>query len=101
MLTRKMYYWLMARDDDGKPYLVYGGTTETECREKGLEMLAGVDFEIKKLPTRNLARASSMIKGGRLEETHSLKKASRRLGHTKSLNRLKKKHGGQFFDDNW
>ena len=98
---RKQYYWLMARDEDRKPYLIYGGATEDEARRKGLEMLAGVDFEIKRFPTRNLARASSMMKGHRLEDTHSLKKASQRLGHDKSLRRLKKKHGGRYFDDNW
>ncbi len=85
----KNYYWLICADpDSGKPFLIAGGDTEEEARQKGLEMLGGIDFEIRKLPTRNLAQASSMIKGGRLEDTHSLKRASQRLGHDKSLKRL-------------
>jgi hypothetical protein len=85
-----MYYWLSARDETGKPFLIYGGRSESEARERGLEVLNGADFEIKKFPTVNLSRASSMMKGNRLEKTHSLKKASRRLGHEKSLKRFKK-----------
>lgn len=101
---RKTYYWLTAHDEDGKPYLIYGGATEDEARQKGLEELGGVDFEIRKFPTRNLARASSMMKGHKLSTEHSLKKASARLGHDKSLSRTKRKEkrkSPRFFDDNW
>ena len=89
--SRKMYYWIIARDDDGKPYLVYGGTSEDSARTKALEMLPGVDFKILPYPTHNLARASSMTKGHRLEETHSLSKATKRMGHDKSIDRLRQK----------
>jgi len=89
MSDRRYYYWLTARDETGKPYLIYGGMTEDEARQKGLEMLGGTDFQIKRLPTRNLARASSLLKGGRLEQTHSLKEAGKRIGHNKSLKRLR------------
>lgn len=86
------YFWLVAKDpDSGKPYLIYGGTTEDEARQKGLEMLGGIDFQIKSLPTRNLARASSLLKGNRLETTRSLKAASQRLGHSKTLKRKKRR----------
>jgi len=68
------YYWLVAKDETGKPYLVYGGATEEEARQKGLENLNGIDFEIKPLPTRDLSSASSMLRGNRLEQTHSLRK---------------------------
>ena len=90
--TRRKYYWIVTTDPDtGKPYLIAGGNTEEEARSKGFEMLGGIDFEIRGLPTRNLSRASSMVRGKRLEDTHSLRKARERLGHDKSLDRMKRR----------
>jgi hypothetical protein len=80
------YYWIKATDQ-GKPYLIFGGIREDDARAKGLEMLPGVDFELVKLPTRNLQRASAMVRGTRLEETHNLRKASARIGHDRSIKR--------------
>ena len=89
---RRWYYWISARDPEtGKPYLVFGGQSEDEARSKGMEMLPGVNFELKRFPTRDLDTASHMIKGGRLEETHSLKKAGERLGHEKTIARRRRK----------
>ena len=88
----RTYYWLVTTNPDtGKPYLIYGGETEAEARQQGLDMLGGIDFEIKPLRTRNLQTASSMIRGKRLESTHSLSKASERIGHNRSLERLVKR----------
>jgi hypothetical protein len=87
------YYWIVAQDPETrKPYLIFGDRDENQARQKAFEMLGGVDFELKSLPTRNLARASSLLKGHRLEDTHSLSKAGERLGHDKSLNRMRKRH---------
>lgn len=92
MSGTRYYYWISACGDDGKRYLIFGSDkSEGEARQKGLEMLGGVDFEVKRLPTRDLARASSMIRGRSLEQTHSLRQASKRIGHTKSLRRLQRK----------
>lgn len=89
---RRKYYWLIAKDPDtGKIFLIAGGNSEDEARQKGLEMLAGIDFEIKPLPTIDLQTASAMVRGKRLEDTHSLRDAKQRLGHTKSINRLKRR----------
>ena len=90
--SRRKYYWLVCKDpDSGKVFLIAGGDTEEEARSKGLEMLGGIDFEIRPLSTRNLQSASSMVRGKRLKDTHSLHKAKERLGHNKSLDRLKKR----------
>ena len=87
--SRRKFYWLVASDTDtGKPYLIWGGDTEEEARQTGCEMLNGIDFEIRPLPTRSLPAASSMVKGKRLVDTRSLHKASERLGHNRSLHRL-------------
>ena len=88
---RKHYYWLYTVDEDGKPHLIYGAEDESSARTRGLELLGGMDFEIKRLPTRSLPAASSMIRGVRLESTHSLKKASRRIGHERSLKRMRQR----------
>lgn len=93
--SRRKYYWLLTSDPEtGKPYLIFGGDTEESARQKGLDMLGGLDFEIRGLPTRDLGRASAMIRGKRLEETHSLHKASERLGHNRSIARLRRRQAG-------
>lgn len=89
-LVRQQHYWIVTQDEDGKPYLVYGGVSEDEARQKGLEMLGGMDFEIKRFPTRDLSTASSYLRGRRLEQTSSLREAGRKIGHNKSLKRLRR-----------
>lgn len=89
---KNWYYWIVTKDpESGKPYLLPGGKTEQEARQKGLEQLGGIDFEIRRFPTIDLAKASSMLKGRRLEKTKSLHKAVERLGHSKSLKRSQQK----------
>ena len=90
-MSHRSYYWIFAYDESSKPYLVYGGATEDEARQKGLEILGGLDFQIKCFPTKNLREASSFLRGKRLESSHSLREAGRRIGHTKSINRLKRR----------
>ncbi len=86
------YWWITAVDaESGKNYLIAGGRSEEEARQKGLEMMGGVDFQIRRLPTRNLSRASSLLKGDKLEHTKSLHEAAQRLGHDKSIDRLKRR----------
>lgn len=98
--SRRKYYWLVCQDTDTKKvFLIAGGNTEEEAREKGLEILGGIDFEIRGLPTRNLQTASSMVRGKRLEDTHSLHKAKERLGHSRSINRLKRKRRREQYGD--
>ena len=88
---RRQHYWIVTKDESGKSYLVYGGLSEEESRQKGMEMLGGMDFELKRYPTSSLPAASSFYHGKRLEQTHSPKKAMQRLGHDKSLRRLKRR----------
>ena len=91
-MTTRYYYWLKCMDSSGKMYLVFGSDRdESDARTRGIELLGGADFEIKRLPTRNLQKASSLCKGHRLEETHSITKASEKIGHEKSLRRQLKK----------
>lgn len=88
--VRRYYYWIVAQEG-GTPYLIFGGNDEEGARRKGLEILGGLDFEIKRFPTRNLAQASSFYRGKRLDDTHSLRDSSKRIGHDRSLARLKRR----------
>ncbi len=57
---------------------------------KGLEVAKkyGLDFQIKKYPTRDRGEASAMFRGKRLEQGEGLGAARQRIGHEKSLERL-------------
>ncbi len=89
-MTTRPCWWLVAVDH-GETTLVFGSDISMEqARQHGLEILPGVDFNVKKLPTRNLARASSLLKGSILEETHSFKDATKKLRHQTPSERMSK-----------
>ena len=91
--SRATYYWIVAKDaETGRPYLLTGGDTEQEARQRGMEMLGGQDFEIRALNTRDRDMASSIIRGKRLEQSHSLREASRRIGHEKTVQRRMRRY---------
>jgi len=93
-------YWWLVTQEDGKPFLIFGSDRgEEDALRNGREMLPGTEFTIEKYPTRNLARASSLHRGHKLESTHSLKEASKRLGHEKSVEQLKRKWAKQSSND--
>ena len=91
-VMRQKHYWIVA-EEEGKPYLIYGGITEEAARQKGMEMMSGLglDFTIKMFPTRNLDSARSMLYGRRADGQRQLGEATKRQGHEKSINRLAKK----------
>lgn len=97
-MSRRYYFWIVA-SDEGKPYLLFGGNSEQEARQKGMEMLAGLNFDIKRYPTRDQGTASAYLRGKRLEQTHSLKESGKRIGHNKSLKRLKRRRKTNEFAD--
>jgi hypothetical protein len=93
MARRQYHYWIAARDETGKPYLIYGCPDrdgESVARNKGIEMLGGLDFVIKRFPTSNMAQASQFWKGFRLESGEGLHQSAQRLGHERSVDRLRR-----------
>lgn len=90
MRQRRQYWWLVAADPEtGQPYLVFGSDrSEAEARQKGLDMMPGVNFDIRMFRTRNLDMARSLLRGSRLDGQRSLREAGRRQGHEKSVSRL-------------
>lgn len=87
MTHRHTYYWIVATDEFGKTFLIFGGNTESQAREQGLEMLPSTDFRVVPLHSRNSAMASQEWKGGRLKQTHDLHASTQRVGHERSLTR--------------
>ena len=89
---RRQYWWIITIDtESGRPMLIAGGEDENKAREKGLEMLAGLNFELKRYPTRDRNEASAYYRGKRLESGIGLHKAAQRIGHEKSLARLRRR----------
>jgi len=89
-MARQYHFWIATRDETGKPYLIYGCSDrdgESVARDKGIDMLGGLNFEIKRYPTSNLAQASSFHRGKRLESGEGLRASTQRLGHEKSIAR--------------
>jgi len=76
----RLHYWLTGVTE-GKTFLIYGGTSEDNARMKGLELLGGIDFQVKGLPTRDMSAASRLLKGGILERSKNIKTATQRLKH--------------------
>lgn len=89
MPAQRHFFWLITRDPDtGRPILIKGGNTEEEARQKGLEMLNSLDFDIQDLHTTSMAEASARLRGKRLEEGAGLRDSMHRQLHEKSVERL-------------
>jgi hypothetical protein len=91
MSSPRKCYWIVTNDSTGHDQtLIFGSDiSEEEARMKGLQDLPGIDFVIKALRTRNLARASSLIKGEKLDKYHDLSKATEKLHHTTKFGKHK------------
>ncbi len=92
-MTTHFYFWIATHDESGKSYLILasGCKTENEARLFGMETLGGLDFEIKKYPTRDRNQASAMYRGKRLASGEGLHKSTQRVGRKRSLNRMLKR----------
>jgi len=89
---RSYHWWIYGSDPaTSKPFLLYGARSESECRQKALEMLSGLDFKMKRLPTRDITAASRMIRGHKLDKTHNITRSMRKLGHGKTMKRIQDK----------
>ena len=88
-MARKNYWWIVAKDSEGKSYLVLGSEhSEDDARQKGIYEYQLGDFEIRLFPTRSKSEASAFYRGKRLEQGEGIDRAKQRIGHEKSLARL-------------
>jgi len=98
-MPREYHYWIYcapSAESSGKPILIYGGpdrgsTGEDEARQKAFEMLSNMDWTLKRLPTREMSTASAMIRGKRLSDGEGIRSSTQRIGHERSVNRLKER----------
>ncbi len=79
-MPQQMHFWITA-NHEGQTVLIYGGLTEKEATDKGYAEL-DCFFEVKQLPTRDVAAASRMLKGETLHNTQDLGASLKRLKHT-------------------
>lgn len=82
---RRRYWWIYGRDrESGEPFLIFGSDrSEDDARQKGLEDLGGqnLEWDVKMIPTRDIASASRSLKGFKLGEVRDLRTATKRLRH--------------------
>ena len=75
----------MGRDQETeKSFLVFGSDrSESDARTKGMEMLSGqnIDWEVRMIPTRDIASASRATKGYKLSQSHDFRGSIQRLKH--------------------
>ena len=75
------YFWIVAQDESGQRYLIFGSDRSSEdARRVGFEMGMN-DFEIKKMPTRDLPTASHYLKYGIARNARNISEAGKRLRH--------------------
>lgn len=92
VVAREWHWWAVTKDSNSRPYLVYlcpdkdGG--ESLARQRGIELMRGLDFELVRYRTYNIAQARAFLAGKRLQSGIGLQESSRRQGHEKSLARL-------------
>jgi len=88
-----MYYWIAARGEDGKPYLISAVDCrdESAARQYAMEMLVGLDFKIMRFPTIDRDQASAYMRGKRLKSGQGLSRSTQRQGHEKSVARLRRR----------
>jgi alpha-galactosidase len=75
------YYWVWGTSDNGKRAISGPKMTENEAYVLGFQMFPSGNFETKLLPTRDKAKAVSMLKAGLIERGHGLDDSLRRFKH--------------------
>jgi len=82
MSRQRIHYWIYVESYEGRPVLIYGSpNSESEAQRKGFEKLP-CPFEVITLPTSDIATASRMVKGRKLDDTQDLGQSLERLRHT-------------------
>ena len=79
-----------------KPFLVFGSERSSDdARTKGMEMLSGqnIDWEVRMIPTRDIASASRNLKGSKLSQSHDFRGSIQRLKHKRRGQPARSKEG--------
>lgn len=82
-MTAQTYYWIKA-EHGGKTILILpkgeSALTEDSAYQWGFQKLPH-NFEVVGLPTRDISRASRLLKGRRLDETGNIDSALEKYQH--------------------
>jgi len=77
--SHRIYWWVLA-EHEGKSVIFGPKATEEEAYNLGFDKLNG-RFEVVSLPTRDRAKATSMLKARMFEDTGDLDKSLRKFRH--------------------
>lgn len=78
-IVRQGYYWILATKD-GRTVVLGAYDTEEDANRIGFEKLEG-GFEVVELPTRDIAKATKMLKYRKFDQTSKLEEAIKRAKH--------------------
>ena len=83
MTQQQTYYWLWG-ETQGRRIALGPYFTDDEARERGRELLGG-SFEVVELRTRDLRRATQILKARTLQETQNIDYALQKVRHRPEL----------------
>lgn len=75
------YWYIVIYGIDGHDYLISGGETEIEAREKAIQVLKGQPYELKSYNTTNIDEANRQFKHDRLMKSGDIHYAVRPVRH--------------------
>ena len=79
MTQQQIYYWIWG-ESQGRKVALGPYDTKEEAQERGSELIGGY-FEVVPLSTKDLRRATQILKARTLGETHDLPYALERVKH--------------------
>jgi hypothetical protein len=79
---KEPFWYIVVLGVGGKDYLLPGGETEREAREKARTVLGGESCEFKAYYTHDLTEATRQYKHGKLMLTKDINQAVQRVKHT-------------------
>ena len=94
-VSKRNWYWIKAIERDGRMAVLGPYNSEEEANSQGYELLDVPDFQIKKLPTRDLARATHLAQGGRVEDGHLIAPAHLHTRHEAGIQQQRRRKSNQ------
>ena len=75
------YFYIVIYGVDGHDYLISGGKTEQEAREKAIQSLQGNPYEVISYNTTNIDEANRQFKHDRLMKSGDIRYAVKPVKH--------------------
>jgi hypothetical protein len=81
-MRRQPYFYIVIYGVDGHDYLISGGESEQEAREKAIKLLKGSPYEIKSYNTTDIDEANRQFKHDRLMKSGDIRYAVKPVRHS-------------------